>query len=135
MRLALLLAVVLFLVACAPESGTSRQLEGCTIIDVFSCTVERGADGRSFTVWLRNTADVAVLDVSVVIENVTCTLERDEGILERIDPETTEEITFNCKGLIPEAFAGDLDIQYSLASGYAGEPSRLTRGDFVAYAR
>jgi hypothetical protein len=86
-------------------------------------------------VWLHNGADVPVLDVSVVIENATCLITEDESVIERINPETTEEVVFSCSGLLPEAFAGDLDIQYTLASGYAGEPSRITRGDFVAYAQ
>lgn len=135
MRFGLLLAISLFLVACAPESGTSYQLEGCTVTDVFTCTVERGSDGRSFTVWLRNGADVPVLDVSVIIENAGCVLAEEESTVERIDAEATAEIPFHCAGLLPEGFAGDLDIQYTLLSGYAGELSRLTTGDFVAYAR
>jgi hypothetical protein len=135
MRIAILLALSLILVACTPETGTSRQLEGCTVTDVFTCIVERNSDGRSFTVWLHNSADVAVLDVSLVVENAQCGLVADEGVVARIDPETAEELVFECTGLLPEAFSGELDIQYSLLSGYAGEPSRLTRGDFVAYAR
>jgi len=134
-RLGLLLALAFVLVACTPDAGSTRQLEGCTVERVFTCTIERSADGRGFSVWLRNTAAVPVLDVSVFVENAPCILETDEAVIERIEPETMEPATFRCTGMVPSTFSGELDIEYTLLSGYAGEPRRPTRGDFVASVR
>jgi hypothetical protein len=127
--------LALALVACASDpDSVSYRLEGCTVEQVFTCVVERDPDGRSFTVWLRNGADIPVLDVSVIIQNSTCVLERDETAVERVDPGTSEPLAFRCSGLVPPTLTADLDVRYTLVSGYAGDPPRLTRGDFVASA-
>lgn len=135
MRPLLFLCGVFLLAACTPDQGTLEQLEGCSIERVFTCTVERSADERGFTVWLRNTAEVPVLDVSVFVENAACIFENEEAVIERIEPETMEAATFRCKGMIAQRFGGELDIEYTLLSGYAGEPRRPTSGDFVASTR
>lgn len=133
-RVLAIFIVAFALTACASDTGSTLQLEGCTVDQVFTCTIERGADGRSFSVWLHNTADVPVLDVSVYAD-VPCLLENEEAVIERIQPETVEPAMFRCTGPVPTRFGGALDIQYTLLSGYAGEPRRPTSGDFVASVR
>jgi hypothetical protein len=130
-----LVLCTLLLTGCTEQPvSEERLLERCTVDTVFTCTVERDTDGRSFTVWLGSLAEIPVVDVTVHLERAGCIPAEDSVSTERIDPSETKPFTFTCTGLVPTHFGGSFTVDYTLVSGYAGDPPRFTQGEFLAHA-